>query len=509
MKKSLFVALLSLVVISASAQTARTVGSDPLTGEPVRETTKEKLYDDNAYDIGLINAFEIAVRRIGDHYVMPATIWLRKEVSFSDLSNVALLLENGDLFELQTLYQGGTGWAMARGHYFDTCFDIPNYLVEKLRTLNVTDMRVNYVGGFYDSEIAPEHQSAIRRMINALDTPAFVIKPSLYNTLTHDDTDFLHLDLGLNLGTTGIGLEVAAPVTDYFQLRAGFSFVPSVRFPMTYTVPLGNLDKPGVDEEGNPTPSTYEKATTLFHDLTGSTISNTAKMDVTGKFFNANLLVDAFPLADRAFHVTLGFYLGNGTIAHAVNASEMAPTLVALGMCNQLFSNVINEEPLVSVGDFAIWLGRDQEDRIWDYATNKTLQYVESLDGLSFEEQQALLLYYGKISAHLGERLADGKPYFLLPAEDGTVSMDVKVNRFKPYLGVGYGGKLIKNCDDYRWSVDAGMMFWGGAPRVIMHDGTDLIRDVACTGRIGDYCSMVRKFPVFPVLNFTISKRIF
>ena len=32
---------------------------------------------------------------------------------------------------------------------------------------------------------------------------------------------FDHVSLGVNLGTNGLGLDLAAPVTDYLQVRAG------------------------------------------------------------------------------------------------------------------------------------------------------------------------------------------------------------------------------------------------------------------------------------------------
>lgn len=35
---------------------------------------------------------------------------------------------------------------------------------------------------------------------------------------------FDHMSLGLTLGTTGIGFDLAAPVTDYLQVRAGYNF---------------------------------------------------------------------------------------------------------------------------------------------------------------------------------------------------------------------------------------------------------------------------------------------
>ena len=37
---------------------------------------------------------------------------------------------------------------------------------------------------------------------------------------------FQHLDLSVTLGTTGIGIDVASPVTEWAQLRLGYEFMP-------------------------------------------------------------------------------------------------------------------------------------------------------------------------------------------------------------------------------------------------------------------------------------------
>ena len=36
---------------------------------------------------------------------------------------------------------------------------------------------------------------------------------------------FDHLSLGVTLGTTGVGLDLAAPVTDFLQVRAGYNYL--------------------------------------------------------------------------------------------------------------------------------------------------------------------------------------------------------------------------------------------------------------------------------------------
>jgi len=85
-----------------------------------------------------------------------------------------------------------------------------------------------------------------------------------------------------------------------------------------------------------------------------------------------------------------------------------------------------------------------------------------------------------------------------------------KSNNFKPYLGFGYGGRLMKNRNDWQVSFDAGAMFWGGTPDLYTHDGTNLTKDVNhITGKVGDWVDFLGGIKVYPVLNVRFTKTIF
>jgi hypothetical protein len=90
------------------------------------------------------------------------------------------------------------------------------------------------------------------------------------------------------------------------------------------------------------------------------------------------------------------------------------------------------------------------------------------------------------------------------------VRANMEVNAFKPYIGLGYEGRLAKGNDRLKISVDAGVMLWGGKPSLLTHDGTDLIHDVeGITGKVGDYVDFMSNLPVFPVANVRFSYTIF
>lgn len=277
---------------------------------------------------------------------------------------------------------------------------------------------------------------------------------------------FEHLDIGVTLGTTGVGIDVATPISEQFRVRAGFSFVPEFDVKMNF----------GMNGENG---SDFNSMADKFAELTGLAIDDNIDMIGQPNIYNGNLLVDFFPIKNVNFHVTAGFYCGSSKIASACNTVEDMATLVSASMFNNIYEKVEAGEPIF--GD--VYLTPELEEKI---------------------------LENGRMGVHLGDRVGTGEPYIMEPDENSTVKVDIFVNSFKPYLGVGYGGKLAKNNDCVRIAFDAGVMFWGGAPKMVTHDGVDLVRDVENVGgKVGEYVSIAKAIQVYPVLNLKISFRVF
>lgn len=277
---------------------------------------------------------------------------------------------------------------------------------------------------------------------------------------------FEHLDIGVTLGTTGVGIDVATPISEQFRVRAGFSFVPEFDVKMNF----------GMNGENG---SDFNSMADKFAELTGLAIDDNIDMIGQPNIYNGNLLVDFFPIKNVNFHVTAGFYCGSSKIASACNTVEDMATLVSASMFNNIYEKVEAGEPIF--GD--VYLTPELEEKI---------------------------LENGRMGVHLGDRVDTGEPYIMEPDENSTIKVDIFVNSFKPYLGVGYGGKLAKNNDCVRIAFDAGVMFWGGAPKMVTHDGVDLVRDVENVGgKVGEYVSIAKSIQVYPVLNLKISFRVF
>ena len=107
---------------------------------------------------------------------------------------------------------------------------------------------------------------------------------------------FDHLSAGISLGTTGIGIEVAAPVTNYLAVRAGYSFVPKIK--VKKNIHFDSKEDWLKREDG-----------TGYYDNTDIE----AKLNM-GDF---KLLVDVYPFKTSSFRLTAGAYIGQSKLVQA------------------------------------------------------------------------------------------------------------------------------------------------------------------------------------------------
>lgn len=294
---------------------------------------------------------------------------------------------------------------------------------------------------------------------------------------------FQHLDASLTIGSTGVGIDVASPIGDYVQLRAGFDYMPHFHHNMTFGVQVGEK---GIDD------ATFNSLANTMESFTGYRVRNAVVMIGTPSFNNAKLLVDIFPFKNnKHWHFTGGVYWGPSQIAEAYNRTEDMPSLLAVGTYNHMYEKAIIREPLISV------------------YLNGT-EFVFPDDPEFKDEIKNAFLSYGRMGVRVGNHVSDGTPYMMEPDENSMVKAKVKTNALKPYLGFGYGGRLLKNNDSYKISFDCGAMFWGGTPSILTHDGTDLAKDVEdIGGKVGAYVDLLKAFKVYPVLNVRVTKTIF
>lgn len=293
---------------------------------------------------------------------------------------------------------------------------------------------------------------------------------------------FNHLDLSVNLGTTGIGFDAAMPVGDYVQLRTGFDFMLKFHHDMSFKVQVGDPT-----DDDNKSDAKFERLASMLEGFTGFSVDD--RIDMVGKptFNNFKFLVDVFPFKNnKHWHLTAGFYLGSSKVAEACNTMEDMPSLMAVAIYNNIYDKISSGEGIIfNIGDLSVPIFNDPE----------------------LEDK---IIGYGRMGIHVGDMRADGTPYMMEPDENNMVRTTIKTNPFRPYLGFGYGGRLLKGDDKYNISFDCGIMMWGGTPQIITHDGTDLAKEVRnIKGKVGDYVDFIKTFKVFPVLQVRLTRRIF
>lgn len=300
---------------------------------------------------------------------------------------------------------------------------------------------------------------------------------------------FDHLDVGLNLGTTGLGLDAALPISESFQLRAGFSFIPKFDYNMSFGVEVG--DDPATSD------SKFERLSGMLESFTGYKVDNTINMVGQPTSWNFSLIADFKPFKNKQWHLSAGFYVGPSQIAKAFNTTEDMPSLMAVGIYNNLYDRLTRDDPETGLPWFV------------EHSAVEEMMGVALDPGMLFELRERVQKY-GRMGIHVGNFKETGAAYNMEPDANSMVKAKMKVNSFKPYLGFGYSGRLLKNSDKYRIGFDCGAWFWGGTPSITTHDGTDLANDVEnIGGKVGSYVDFFSAFKVYPVLSVRISRSIF
>lgn len=123
---------------------------------------------------------------------------------------------------------------------------------------------------------------------------------------TDDMGIFDHLSAGVEIGSTGWGIDLGAPIGNYVQVRAGVSSIPDITF--STDVDLCISPQLRMDYEafmGTP--------------LTLNSIGIDGSVGMT----SGKLLVDVYPFRNSSFHVTAGAYVGTSKVLTVKNTSGM------------------------------------------------------------------------------------------------------------------------------------------------------------------------------------------
>ena len=287
---------------------------------------------------------------------------------------------------------------------------------------------------------------------------------------------FKHMEVSVSLGTTGIGIDVAAPVCDFIQVRLGYDYM--LPFKRKFSMSLAGGGEPArqYDELGNRKVTPFNEIAEYIYQNSGYDMDDHIQMEGKMTMNNLKLLVDVYPLSyNKHFHVTAGVYWGPKEFARADKGSGADVILSYMANYNSQYESAAADDPIKKYGRLDLYPG----DYDHDYVT-------------------------------AGVMHQKGKPYLLQPSENGDVRIQAKSWAVKPYLGIGYTGRLIKTRDDWKVSAQLGALIWGGTPLQVTNDGTDLSTKVTnINGSMGTTVDLVKALVVYPVLNVRIAKTLF
>lgn len=114
---------------------------------------------------------------------------------------------------------------------------------------------------------------------------------------------FNHLAVGLDVGTTGIGADVAVPCTKFLDFEAGFSIMPKIKYSTSI----------------HTNASSYIDAS-LRERMLGSDLDN---IPIQGKLnmVNGKFMVNFYPIPTNGFHITVGAFFGKGDVVEVYNTT--------------------------------------------------------------------------------------------------------------------------------------------------------------------------------------------
>ena len=260
---------------------------------------------------------------------------------------------------------------------------------------------------------------------------------------------FKHLSVGLEVGTTGAGVELALPVvTDHLVLKAGYNF-PNINAKTTTNVSISNFSSDINEFVG--------AANDLLAELGESdrlvTLPNSTTVDVKGtvNFGAFKAMLEYYPSKNSGFHITAGLYAGS------------KDNLISAEFdCSEIWN--IYQTDLAIVNKYASEL---EEAEVGDIPDPKF-----SLNGKSYQLSS-------------------------------TLNAGIKVAKLRPYLGIGFGRSIPET--HFGFQFDLGV-WYHGKPEI---SSANEIKYDPSYAEFNADLSTLEKIVVYPQLSFRLIYRIF
>lgn len=208
---------------------------------------------------------------------------------------------------------------------------------------------------------------------------AMLLAAGLMPAHAEDNYIFNHLGGGVGVGTTGVSVELATPITHFVQMRAGFSWMPSIKFhsdvDFTYNAP----------------------------DADGVMRRQTGTVDLCGDLgrVQGQVIFNVYPIPKVPLYVAAGAYFGGGKLLKITGYSpDLASPDAQLAIGD--YKIPADENGNISggfkVNDFRPYVGIG-----WGWMIPGKLVNFSTELGVQFQNRPKLYTDYGEIDKSLVE----------------------------------------------------------------------------------------------------------
>lgn len=264
---------------------------------------------------------------------------------------------------------------------------------------------------------------------------------------------FQSLGFGIEVGTTGAGVELSFPiVTNHIVIKGGFN-APSVSYPFSSSVDAGSLNS-AIDDVNLQLQNigSDERISTRFSD-----VMLTARPTVN--LSTAKAMLEYYPFKKSSFHFTVGAYFGLSDDFITVNATT-----------DKQFW-----------GDF------------------ESLQ--QEVDALNEKYQDAP----GYTPVTIDElRFSAGERTFEIREKDGAGHIDaaISIAKVRPYVGLGFGRSVPNGRVGFQLDLGA---WYHGTPS--LESSNEVTFDPSAESLVKDI-SLLDKLSWYPQISFRLTFRI-
>lgn len=265
-------------------------------------------------------------------------------------------------------------------------------------------------------------------------------------TAAHAQEAFKELGASLELGTTGIGVNLSLPVvTDHLVVSVGYNF-PSFSYSKDVNVGNGYVNKQ-IQKVIDAAP---DKGIKLI-DRLGADVE--AKLN----FSNFKVMLQYYPTTQSSFYVAAGAFFGGG---------EM------INLSGQVDANA--------------W--KTYEEAV---AINNTLPAEKRSADLN-----------NAMCFNIGDQT-----FLIRPEDKGHIEAKFKTNSVKPYVGIGFGNSIPqKNRCGFQMELGA---YYQGSPALESAQEIPYDIEAIWQKDLADTKDMIKKFAWYPQLTFRITGRLF